>query len=175
MDLQTALGVEHKRREAEEGVASALRTATELEAAEAAAAAETGAELPSARKRFMKLGRRMIELADEKDIIRVRGDYAGELHSGFTELGVEGLGIAIQAREGYTPGSLRGRELNYLDVQWKSSAYAADSPFVHQEIGLSEVLEHNVSPETFGLLRLMEQSISVAELARQGNAQDKQT
>ena len=38
MDLQTALGVEHKRREAEEGVASALRTATELEAAEAAGA-----------------------------------------------------------------------------------------------------------------------------------------
>jgi hypothetical protein len=168
MDLRTALGVEHKRQEAEDAVESALQAATEAEVAEAAAAEEAGTERPTAMQRFRALGERIMALADKKDGQRFRGFYGGEMYTGFTEVGVEGVGITLKARESYTPGSLRGRELNYLNVQWESSAYAADTPFAQQEIGLSEVREHNVTPEVWGMLRLMEQSVAVAELARQG-------
>jgi hypothetical protein len=167
MDLKTALGVEHKRREAEEEVEAALKAATEAETSETTAAEEAGIERPSAKQRFRTLGERIMALADEKETRRTRGDYSGELHKGFTEIGVEGLAIVATARESYTPGSLRGRELDHLDVEWRSSAYAADSPLARQEIGLSEVQDHNITPEVYGMLRLMEQSIDVIELARQ--------
>lgn len=168
MDLRTALGVEHKHREAEEAIEAALKAASAAENEEAAAAAEAGTKRPSAKKRFIDLGKRIIALADEKEALGLPdGTYTGDLHTGSTEVGVGGLAVAIKAREAYTPGSLRGRELNYLEVEWQANSYADNAPFARQKIGLSKVQEHNVTPEVYGLLRLMEQSISVAELARQ--------
>lgn len=168
MDLRTAISVESKRREAEEAVEAALKAASEEEAQEAAAA---GTERPSAKKRFLNLGSRIIALAEEREALGLPdGTYTGDLHTGSTEIGVEKLAIIVKAREDYTPGSLRGRELSYLDVEWKSSAYVADAPLAHQKVSLSEVQEHNATPEVYGMLRLIEKSIGVVELARH-NAQ----
>ena len=167
MDVRTALGVEYKRREAEEAAETALKAAAEAE--EAAMAEESGTERPSAKERFSALGKRIIALADDKEALGLPdGTYTGDLHTGAIELGVEGLAIAIQAREDYTPGGLRGRELNYLNIEWRSSAYAADTPLARQKVSLSEVREHNVTPEVLGMLRLMEKSVSAAEFTREG-------
>lgn len=174
MDVRTALGVEYKRREAEEAAEAALRSATEDEVAAAAASAEAGTELPTAKERFISLGKRIIALADEHKTIKGADDMVyGEQYRSETELGTEGLGISAEARESSTNGILSGwgsqeRELTHLDIKWLSTAYVADTPFARQELGLEEVEGEDVAPEVYGMLRLMEQSVSAVELVRRG-------
>lgn len=161
MDLRTALVVERKRDDYEDELNLILQAATREETE----AAERQAIGPTARQRFSAIGQRIMAMTDETQSIGSGESYVGDLHKGMTELGVNGLGIVVKARKTYTPGRVRTKELNYLEVEWIKDSHSEGAPMAKQEVGLSEVVA-NEDPGVYGKLRLMEQSLAVAELAR---------
>jgi hypothetical protein len=161
MNIGTALVAEYKRREVESVLEGTLAEAVEEERAIARRFVERDYSQTLPRKRFAWLGDRMISLADSSE--GTTTDHEA-VHKGVTPIHAESLSIVTMAHMGLWEGPSQSWELKRIEVQWLSGAYVSGFPLAVEELSLEEV--KNPTPEVLGTLKLIEQSLEIAELAR---------
>lgn len=163
MNVRTAIGVDIKRQAYKDDVQAVLDEATRAEAKIVEASPEE--QGVNALVRVNEIGKRIIVMADE--YVHTGAATRHEEHTGMIELGVNGLAIAIKARQSRVNASFMPWKLGHVEASWIKDG-DVDSPLASQVVTSVEYDTPNIAPETFGMLNLIEQALDTAVLARNG-------
>jgi hypothetical protein len=163
MNVRNAIVVDTKHQAYKDELEAVFDEAIKVEAV--AAEADSEGQRPAASKRFKAIGERILLLTDEREHT---GDAVRhEEHAGMIELGVGGLAIALKARQGRVNASFMPWQLSDVEASWVKDG-DVDAPLATQAVSSADVNFGNVTPQTYGMLNLIEQSLDTAELAQGG-------